>query len=342
MKIRFNMVAISLYILPALIYLYLTNLSNIVFYEPSLFAVHISLFFTIIGFFCGSLLSSRLSFKLFDFPPKIYFLIIKLLLSFAIISISIQLVKYGIPLLNNSLRADIQQGYLWNIFTFCSMLSLFFSSYVFFVLHIKFDFYIKSLIILLIILTILTGWKSVLLNYIFIFSSFFVLYKKMKLSILLKAFLAFLVIFFGINAIRSGIYTINFEEFFSYFFYGFENFVRIAPSYTSECLHSIPLLNTECQFSYDNESLINPTFNVYTALMPIYADGGSFLVGFMFFTFSFLLGLLKDYRNSFFITFIFYLTHYFFMMAHNGYALNSGSFIILLVLLFIFDSVRIR
>ncbi|KCY86536.1 hypothetical protein J831_4572, partial [Acinetobacter baumannii 25691_8] len=84
------------------------------------------------------------------------------------------------------------------------------------------------------------------------------------MSILLKAFFAFLVIFFGINAIRSGVYSVSFEEFFSYFFYGFENFVRIAPVYTSECLHSVPLLNSECQFTYDNDSLVNPTFNVYT------------------------------------------------------------------------------
>lgn len=342
MKIRFNVVAISLYILPALIYLYLTNLSKITFYGPSLFAIQVSLFFTVMGFFFGTIFSRRLSFKLFDFPPKLYLFIIKLLLSFAIVSISIQLLKHGIPLLNNNLRADIQQGYLWNVFTLCSMLSLFFSSYVYFVLNIKFDFYIKGLIFLLLILTILTGWKSTLLNFIFIFSSFFVLYRKIKLSILLKAFFGFLIIFFGINAIRSGVYSINFEEFFNYFFYGFENFVRIAPIYTSECLHSVPLLNSECQFTYDNDSLVNPTFNVYTALMPIYADGGSVLVGLIFFVFSFLIGLIKDYKNSFFITFLFYLAHYFFMMAHNGYVFNSGSFIVLLILFFIFDFIRIR
>ncbi|WP_068929484.1 hypothetical protein, partial [Acinetobacter pittii] len=138
------------------------------------------------------------------------------------------------------------------------------------------------------------------------------------------------------------VYSINFEEFFNYFFYGFENFVRIAPIYTSECLHSVPLLNSECQFTYDNDSLVNPTFNVYTALMPIYADGGSVLVGLIFFVFSFLIGLIKDYKNSFFITFLFYLAHYFFMMAHNGYVFNSGSFVVLLILFFIFDFIRIR
>ncbi|MGN5727015.1 O-antigen polymerase [Acinetobacter calcoaceticus] len=342
MKIRFNVVAISLYMLPALIYLYLTNLSKITFYEPSLFAIQVSLLFTIVGFLFGTIFSKKLNFKFFDFPPKIYLFIIKLFLFLAIGSVSIQLLKYGIPLLNNSLRADIQQGFLWNIFTLSSMLSLFFSSYVFFVLKIKLDFLLKILIFLLLVLTILTGWKGILINYIFIFSSFFILYKKIKISILFKAFIAFLVIFFGINAIRSGIYSINFEELFNYFFYGFENFVRIAPTYTSECLHSVPLLNSNCQFVYDNDSLINPTFNVYTALMPIYSDGGVVLVGIIFFIFSFLLGCIKDYKNSFFITFLFYLLHYFFMIAHNGYAFNSGSFVFVLFLLFVFDILRVK
>lgn len=342
MKIRFNIVAISLYVLPALIYLYLTNLSKIRFYESSFFAIQVSLFFTFFGFLLGIFLSKKIKFKLIDFSSKKYFFIINILLSVAILSIFFQLLKHGIPLLNNSLRADIQQGILWNIFTFSSMLSLFLSSYVYFVLKEKLNFFIKLMIFVLFILTVLTGWKSTLLNYIFIFSSFFILYSKINISILLKAFFSFLVIFFGINALRSGIYSISFEELFNYFFYGFENFVRIAPVYTAECLHSVPLLNSNCQFVYDNNSLINPTFNVYTALMPIYADGGAILVGFVFFMFSFILGLMKDYKNSFFIAFLFYLSHYFFMMAHNGYVFNSGSFVLMLFLLFIYDFIRIR
>ncbi|WP_252720684.1 hypothetical protein, partial [Acinetobacter sp. RIT698] len=231
-------------------------------------------------------------------------------------------------------------GFFWNLFTFSSMVGLFFSGYVYFILNVKFDKIIKYSIFLLFFLTFLTGWKGVLINYLLIFFSYYIFYIKIKVSLLLKIFVIFLLIFFGINALRSGLYTVSFVELFNYLFYGFENFSRIAPSYTSECLHSIPLFN--CQFTYDNLKLINPTFNVYTALMPIYADGKSVLVGFVFFLCAFLLGLIKDYKNSFFFAFLFYLLHYFFMIAHNGYVFNSGSFVIVLFLLFILDLTRIR
>ncbi|MFV5516117.1 hypothetical protein [Acinetobacter gerneri] len=340
LKVRFNVVAIFLYLFPALLYLYLTNLSKVNFYDESLFAIKVSVFFTVGGFLLGLMLSRKLTFKLINYSSNFYLLSAKFLILIAILSISIQLLKFGIPVFNNSIREYILNGIFWNIFTFSSMVGLFFSSYLYFSQNIKFDKFFKFLLFLLFFLTFLTGWKSVLINCILIFFSFFILYKNIKITLLMKIFFTFLVIFFGINALRSGNYTVSFLELFNYLFYGFENFSRIAPSYSSNCLHSIPLFN--CQFSYDNAQLINPTFNVYTALMPIYADGKSLLVGLVFFSCAFLLGLIRDYKNSFFIFFLFYLLHYFFMMAHNGYVFNSGSFFIVLVLLLILDLTRVR
>ena len=310
LKLRFNIIAILLYIIPALLYLFITELSNFVFYQDPLFSIKISIFFTILGFLSGSLFSKKIDFKLKEYSPNFYINLSKFLLLCGVVSIFFQLLKNGIPLFNNGVREQIQQGFLWNIFTFSSIVGLFLSGYSYFILKLKFDLYLKIIIFLLIIFTLLTGWKGVLINYLLIFSTYIILYKNIKISFLLKIGILFLLIFFGINAIRSGIYSISFTELFNYLFYGFENFVRIAPYYSSDCLHSVPIFG--CHFTYDNALLINPTFNVYTALMPLYSDGGNFLVGLIFFIFSFLIGIIKNYKNSFFIVFLFYLLHYFF------------------------------
>lgn len=338
--LRFNVVAIFLYLLPALLYLYLTNLSKVDFYQDPLFAIKASILFTMLGFFLGSLCAGKIKFKLRDFSSIIYLNTSKTLISVGIFSVLFQLFKFGIPLFNNDIREYIQQGFFWNVFTFTSMLGLFFSGYYCFVLQERIDKSFKVLILILLFFTFLTGWKGVLINFLFVFFSYFILYREIKISLLVKIGFLFLLIFFGINALRSGIYSISFLELFNYLFYGFENFVRISSNYFSNCAHSIPLFN--CQFTYDNSALINPTFNVYTALMPLYADGGVVLVCGVFFIFSFLIGMIKNYKNSFFISFLFYLLHYFFMIAHNGYIFNSGSFIIILFLLFFIDLTRIK
>lgn len=340
LKLRFNIVAISLYLIPALLYLFVNNLSGFIFYQDPLFAIKLSIFFTIFGFLTGSLISRKINFKLKEYSSDFYINISKFLLLCGVVSIFFQLLKTGIPLFNNGIREQIQQGFLWNIFTFSSIIGLFISGYSYFVLKLKFDIFFKIIVFLLILFTFLTGWKGVLINYLLIFSTYFVLYRNIKISILLKIGFLFLLIFFGINSLRSGVYSISFTELFNYLFYGFENFVRIAPYYNSECLHSVPLFN--CHFTYDNGLLVNPTFNVYTALMPLYADGGNILVGLFFFTFSFLLGVIKDYRNSLFISFLFYLLHYFFIIGHNGYIFNSGSFVISLMVFLIIDLIRVK
>lgn len=340
LKTRFNVVAISLYLIPALMYLFITNLHKIYFYQESIFAIQASIFFAITGFLIGFIFSSKKKFKLKDYSDFFYINSAKFLIICGILSVSFQLIKYGIPVFNNNIREYIQQGVMWNIFTFSSIIGLFVSSYICFSLKIKVDIFFKVLIVFLFFLTFLTGWKGVLINYILIFFSYFIFYKKIQVILLFKIGFSFLLIFFGINALRSGIYNISFLELFNYLFYGFENFVRIAPSYSSDCLHSISLFG--CPFVYNNDALINPTFNVYTALMPLYADGGVVLVGFIFFLFSFLLMFVKDLKNSFFVSFLFYLMHYFFIIGHNGYVFNSGGFVIALIVLFFVDVFRVK
>lgn len=338
--VRFNFIAVFLYLFPAFLYLYLNNLSDLGFYENGLNAILYSIFFTIFGFSIGNYCSTKIRFNLKDFHSSVYLFFSKVLLVVAVLSVSFQLVKHGVPLFNNDVREYIQQGFFWNVYTFSSMLGLFFLGYYYFSLGGKGDWFSKSITLVLMLLTLLTGWKGVLINFLLIFFCYSILYKKIKFLTLFKIFVGFFVIFFGVNAIRSGVYSISFLELFNYLFYGFENFVRISSNYYSTCLHSIPIFG--CSFTYDNNALINPTFNVYTALMPLYSDGGVVLVSLFFFFLSFLIGLIKDYKNSLFFTFLFYVLHYFFLIAHNGYIFNSGSFVIILIFLFFVDFVRIK
>lgn len=340
LKVRFNVIALVAYLFPAIMYLLLTDLSRYDYYNKSILAVKLSVALSILGFILGYYFSINASFKMRNFSNKFYLNLSKLFVLTAILSISLQLAKIGIPLFRNDLRTSLQQGVLWNIFTFSSIIGLFFSSYVYFFLNARINNVFKILILILILLTLLTGWKGTLINYLLILTTYSILYKRIKLALVLKIITVFLILFFGINALRTGIYTISFVELFNYLYYGFENFVRISPFYSSECLHSIPLLN--CPFTYDNDLLIFSTFNVYTGLMPIFADGGLYAISFVFFIFGFLLSFLRNLKNSFSVTFFFYLMHYFFLIAHNGYIFNSSSFVVILLILIIIDVVRIK
>lgn len=339
-KIRFNIIALAAYLIPAAIYLITTTLSNFDAYSKQILTIKVSVLLSILGLILGSFFSVNASFKMRKFTDNFYISLSKTFIILATISISLQLIRYGIPLFQNNLRAAIQIGILWNIYTFSSMLGLFFSSYVCFSLRIKPDILLKSLIFLLFVLTLLTGWKGTLLNYLLIFGSYYILYRRLPVFLLFKGLLLFLVMFFSVNALRTGLYTASFTELYNYIYYGFENFVRIFSSYYSDCLHSVPLIN--CPFTYDNDLLIYSTFNVYSALTPLYSDGGIYLVSIVFFSFGFLLSLLKNLNNSFFISFFFYLMHYFFLIAHNGYIFNSGSFVIILIILLFVDIVRVK
>jgi hypothetical protein len=139
--------------------------------------------------------------------------------------------------------------------------------------------------------------------------------------------IALLTALIGVNLMRS---DTSFGDVLAqpiyYLIWGFVNFDAEAVGSVSPCVHTVPIVG--CQFSVYNSYLISPTWNVFSAISPIYIDGGVVYVAIFFLIAGFALGHFEQSPSSSLNDYFYFVFNYFFLMAHNGYAFYSNTFFV--------------
>lgn len=257
----------------------------------------------------------------------------RILLTIGIVSIAVNFFVIGsIPLLsNNDSRVTLQNSVLWNIYILCSIGLLIYSVAI----KDENDKLGKLLAFTYILSALLTAWKGTLLIFILLY-----LTPKLKNALispikLIGGFALFIAVFIFINGLRGSGFVNALIHPVYYAYWGFANFDAEAVNTMSDCIHSIPMIG--CKFQVDNEQLINPAFNVFTALSPLFIDGGALLVSFTFFTFGFLLKYFQRTASSPINDYIFYVAFYFMLFASNGYIFYSSFYFNALALLLVIE-----
>lgn len=265
---------------------------------------------------------------------NIYIYLARFFMILGLLSVSLNFFMIGgIPLFSgNSIREIFTASVLWNIFIFCSV-GLFMEGYR--LRHFRSNYFNKILLYLYIASSILTGWKAAFIN----FSLMYLVsrYPDLKISVPKIVGILLLVgaLFLIMNFLRAGGGDLGLEEIFLYMYWGFVNFSNIAFQEKSDCLYTNFFDN--CKFVFDNQMLENPTWNVFTALTPIYIDGGSLYI-FLYFTIASAFFLYAGrVRGSIGFSYMRYIVMYFIFIAHNGYYFNSKAGLISLIFMLFID-----
>lgn len=265
---------------------------------------------------------------------KIYKWLARILMATGIICVWINFALiWNIPLVGgNDVREVFTESLFWNAFIFCS-LGVFVEGYRSRVYYD--DSLNRKLVIFYLISSVLTGWKAALINILLMYVT--AKHLDQKINILKLFSLLFLIagVFLLINFLRAGGGDWGGQELFLYMYWGFVNFSNIAFNEKSDCFYTNVF--SDCKFVYDNSMLENQTWNVYTALTPIYIDGGVLYVGLYFFTISLIYFVSGKVSGSLFFAYMKYLSMYFIFIAHNGYYFNSRSGLITGLFMFILD-----
>lgn len=184
-----------------------------------------------------------------------------------------------LPLLSSGQgRVELQQTLFWNMYIL-GMLGVFLYSRA--TIGRRQSIRGRTLVAIYILFALLTAWKGTLILALVSYVSPRIRGVSLKIIPLSIGLAALLFIFLAVNVLRSGI---SFEEGLKqpifYLIWGFVNFDAEAVGHSSACLHTIPIFG--CQFSVENSYLISPTWNVFSALSPIYLDGGVLYVALFF------------------------------------------------------------
>jgi hypothetical protein len=330
MKIKLFTLAMCFYIIPAMLSPAIVPYLGGVVSKEAYYTISIS----VIAVFLGFLVHLYMKRKILIFTGREYSLLLSVLAK-ALIFIGVGAFLIGVvnvggfPLFTgNVFRVKLYNSPYWSLFVLAQV-------GVFLIAWLKChnsNIVISSFYVVVVILcALLSGGKGpLLLTLIFYYATRFKL-SNIKASKVIIAGLIFLALFFAINTIRTQISGISLIQVPYYIFFGFVNFSDIAYSFPgSGCFYSIPIIG--CDFVFDNSLLEIKTWNVYTALMPLYIDGGNFLVFIFFFFISVVFSLSYNSRGVITLDYLFVYIFYFFMMAHNGYMFNSG--VLFLMLLF--------
>lgn len=328
--------ALLLYAMPALSALWVTPILGYEFSNAGIVVLVASVMSSVVGYFLSKFVHVNEVDGQDSHPNKSYLQISYLILSVGIAAGLLNFARIGsFPLFSgNEARVMLQSSFLWNLYILCSI-GIFIFSFAESrrgatkVGWFLFGFYI--------FLALMSAWKGVLLNFIFLF--FLPRYKNSYLTVsrLLKLFFYFIVAFVFINSLRGGSFLSTIYQPLFYIYWGFVNFDSVAIGASSSCLHSLPVVG--CNFYVDDAQLISQTWNVYTALSPLYVDGGLPLVCFVFFIFGFVLGFSKRKSNRLLYDYLFYVSFYYFFLSHNGYLLYSSFYFSALLLLIFLEFV---
>lgn len=323
MGFSISRLGVLLYVVPALSSFFVVPLLGYDYSTAGGSAIFFSAVASVLGYSSSKLFASRNISDENAHPCKSYLIYSYVFLLVGIFCALVNFLRIGsLPLFSgNQARVDLQNSILWNLYIFCSVGIFIFS---FAEMRRKANKVGWYLLFFYLFLAILSAWKGVLLNFIFLF--FLPRYKNAKIS-LLKLFyivVCFLAMFIFINGLRGGGFISTLTQPVFYAYWGFVNFDNSAVAAVSSCLHSVPLFG--CKFAVDDGDLMISTWNVYTALTPLYVDGGVYLVVAVFFVFGFLSGFFENRKNRLLFDYLHYMSFYFFFLAHNGYILYSSVY----------------
>lgn len=334
MKFSISQLGILLYVIPALSSFFVVPLLGHDYSPAGGDAIFSSAVASVLGYLSSKIFAPHNIENINSHPCKSYLFYSYVFLSFGIVCALINFLRIGsLPLLSgNQARVDLQNSILWNLYILGSIGVFLFSFAEMRRKASKIGWY---LLLLYFFLALLSAWKGTLLNFLFLF--FMPRYKSIKISSL-KIFyfsIFFLLLFVFINGLRDGNFASTLTQPVFYTYWGFVNFDNSATTSVSNCLHSIPLFG--CKFSVDDKDLLISTWNVYTALTPLYVDGGIFLIISVFFMFGFFSGYFERRKNRLLFDYLSYLSFYFFFLAHNGYIFYSSFYFSTLFLIFFLE-----
>lgn len=329
MKIKYSFLALLLYLVPALSSYPAIRWLDGSLNSDAIFAIYLSAVSSIFGYSVGNILHRRNMKHEGHWNFTILTLAAYALLILAIISSALNFYRIGsFPLFSGNIeRLRLWESFLWN-------LTVIGSSGVFLIswikanssrISLKFGW---ALISIYILLTLLSGWKGTLVNGIIMAMSPFMKNKRIGATFIATSFAALLILFYTVNSIRSDFSPWDAPLY--YIYWGFVNFSDLAFQNFDDCLYSVPVFG--CHFNATPDQLTNPTWNVFTALTPLYLDGGLLLVGIFFFVSAYLLAWSSKRFNSLLSDYIFYLMTYLFFLAHNGYIFDSKSYLLIFIL----------
>ena len=335
MRFSISQLGILLYVVPALSFFFIGPILGYEYSHAGGGAIFCSAAAVVFGYLASFLFRPPVK-QSVRMPYKSYLVYSKLILMLGLACAILNMVRVGeIPLFSgnqNQVRAELQGSFLWNVYIFCSI-----GIFIFSTSQLK-----RNpgrigwvLICTYIILALLSGWKGVFLNFIFLF--LVPRYKNIRIpvSAVLRFSLFFFAVFFIVNGIRSGGFISALAQPVYYIYWGFVNFDIYAVPADSSCLHSVPFFG--CKFEVDNAELVDPTWNVYTSLAPLYIDGGALLVSVVFFVFGFFSGYFERREGRLLYGFLCYVSFYFLFFSHNGYLFYSSFYILSSILVIILD-----
>lgn len=273
--------------------------------------------------------------RLKSFPLRVYELARKLATIIFIISAIGAVYSFykvgGIPVLgNNQLRVDLFQSIGWNLFILGNF-SLFLCA------HYKIPTIGSLFFAVLLIIAFLSGWKGAVLGIVLAFFAPKLKHTSLGFWKVVFSFLIVFIIFFLINYLRNRS-VLDVVTLSGYIYWGFLNFDQLAVDYSSNCFLTLDAFNAfseRCAFKYSE--LQNPTWNVFTALTPIYIDFGYIGICLFFFFVGLVYGLSVK-SNSVLSNYLFFSLSYFLLIAHNVFLFKSLSMFVMLIgaLVFLF------
>lgn len=330
MKLSMPVLGLLLYAMPALSALWVVPALGYEMSNTGSFVLIMSVVSSVVGYLISKVVKVNEVDAQSSHPNKSYLQISYFILFFGIVVGLLNFARIGsFPLFSgNEARVVLQSSVLWNLYILCSIGIFIFSFAESRRGATKVGWFLFGCYILL---ALMSAWKGVLLNFIFLF--FLPRYKNSYLSVFgfMKLVFYFILAFVFINSLRGGSFFSTLYQPLFYIYWGFVNFDSVAIEASSSCLHSAPFVG--CNFFVDDSQLISPTWNVYTALSPLYVDGGLPLVCLAFLFFGFILGFSQRKNGRLLYDYLFYVSFYYFFLSHNGYLLYSSFYFTALFLL---------
>lgn len=328
-QINLQLLAILSYIAPALIAIILAPAYGYQFSFNGKAIIATSIFATLLGYIASGLFRPR-NYRAIQLDIKTSSAAAIFLMTIGIAAIVLNFhATQSVPLLNQGMgRLAMSTSPLWNVYIFCGIGLFIYASTI--NRPGKSSRLSSALAIAYVLLALASAWKGTALYFVFLFAAPLLRNRRIRMKYLLVAGATFTILFFGINGMRSA--NNSFGDLINqpvyYAIWGFVNFDAEVIGHLSDCLHTIPGFG--CRFEVPNATLIIPAFNTYSALAPIYLDGGALLVFVVFFSMALMLGVTARRRDSLINNYVFFLCVYFFFMSHNGYMFYSKTYLVAL------------
>lgn len=313
-----------MYVIPAITSILVVPELGYEFSDTGIKVILLSVIMAVFGYVFGTSASRRRQSNYRLGACRSYIRVANSLLVVGVVCAILDFAKIGaIPLFaDNEARVALVGSFLWNGYILGAA-GLFLLSFC--RSKTKVSRMSTVLVVVYLLLALISGWKGTFLNFLLLLMVPRLKGKQIPVFYLAIAIVPFSALFIAVNILRAQA-TLDdvFAQPLYYIYWGFVNFDSLSLQATSNCIHSVPLIR--CKFTVDDGDFLSSTWNVYTALTPLYIDGGRILVGCAFFALGALLAILERIAGSLTRDYLYYLCFYFFYLAHNGYAFYSSSF----------------